>query len=94
MATRMTRCGFCRRLACERTEAGPASRGQEAAPLGSGSLLPDDVLFEETYCRECDRFYQQLITFGPGDECVTDWSKPESPSQTLPQPKVTAGLPV
>jgi len=67
MAMRMTLCGFCRRLTCERIEAGPTNGKQEAEPLKVAPLLPDDVAIEETYCRDCEQFYQQLVTFGRGD---------------------------
>lgn len=95
MATHMTRCGFCRCLTYAETGVGPASRRQETAPLRNGSLLPDDALFGETYCRECDRFYQQLITFGRGDGWAIDWGRPELAAQALTQPEITtraAGL--
>lgn len=93
MATRMTHCGFCRRPTCERTEAGPASSGQEAGPLNDSPLLPDDVMVEETYCRDCERFYQQLITFGRGDAHSADWNVPEPPVPEILQPGITTGSP-
>jgi hypothetical protein len=93
MATRMTHCGFCRRLTCERIEAGPASRGQGTGPLTDSPLLPDDLMIEETYCRDCEQFYHQLITFGRGDVRSADWNVPEPPIQTISQTRVTAGSP-
>lgn len=92
MATRMTCCGFCRRLTCERTEAGPAGRGQEAGPVKDRSFLPDDAMIEETYCRDCERFYHQLVTFGRGNILPADWNMPEPPVQESPQPGMTTGF--
>lgn len=93
MATHMTRCGFCRRLTSGQIETGPASRGLETAPLEAPSFPQDDALLGETYCRECDRFYRQLITFGRGDGQASDWNRPAPQAQTLPQPGITAELP-
>lgn len=92
MATRMTCCGFCRRLICERIEAGPAGRGQEAGPVKDRSFLPDDAMIEETYCRDCERFYHQLVTFGRGNILPADWNMPEPPVQESPQPGMTTGF--
>ena len=91
MATRMTRCGFCRRLICERTEAGPASGEQEAGPLKVTPLLPDDVKIEETYCRDCERFYQQLVTFGRGDSSSADRHVPKAQVHESSQTTITMG---
>lgn len=93
MATRMTLCGFCRRLSCEQTEAGPASNGQEAGPPVSGPLLPDNFMIEDTYCGDCERFYHQLITFGRGTQCMTDWTAPPPPIQQLSPLQITTASP-
>jgi len=88
MAMRMTLCGFCRHLTCERVEAGPANSEQEAGPLQENPLLTEDLKIEEAYCRDCERFYQQLVTFGRGDSsaAVRRVAKPqahESSQQTI-----------
>ena len=93
MATRMTYCGLCRRLTCERIEAGPASSEQESGPLKDCPLLPDDVRIEETYCRDCEQFYHQLITFGRGDGRAADGNVPEPPALKIPQSSITTGSP-
>ena len=87
MATRMTLCGFCRRLTCERTETGPANRRQETVQCESSPLLPDHILIEDTYCRDCERFYQQLVTFGRGDVGVT----PDPPARERSQSVLATG---
>ncbi|MCS6292395.1 MAG: hypothetical protein H8J66_04920 [Nitrospira sp.] len=94
MATKMTLCGFCRRLTCERTEAGPARGGQEIGTLKDSPLLPDNAMIEDTYCHDCERFYHQLITFGRGDRYAADWNVPDSPIQQSPQLRITTGSPV
>lgn len=91
MATRMTHCGFCRRLTCEQAETGPANRGQETGPLKDDRLLPDNTMIEETYCCDCERFYHQLITFGGADIRSGDWNVPEPPVQKILQPGITTG---
>ncbi|MEQ1628407.1 MAG: hypothetical protein ABL965_13510 [Nitrospira sp.] len=91
MATRMTLCEFCRRLACERTEADPASGEQETGPLKATPLLPDDVKIEETYCRDCERFYQQLVTFGRGESSAADKQVPKAQTHEITQPAITVG---
>lgn len=91
MATRMTLCEFCRRLACERTEAEPASGEQEIGPLKVTPLLPDDVKIEETYCRDCERFYQQLVTFGRGESSAADKHVPKAQTHEITQPAITVG---
>lgn len=93
MASRMTHCGFCHRLTCERTGAGPVGRGQESGPVTDRPFLPDDAILEETYCRDCEQFYHQLVTFGRGDRLSADWNRPEPPSHETPQPGMTTGLP-
>ena len=89
MAMRMTLCGFCRHLACERTEADPASGEQEAGPLKVTPLLPDDVKIEEIYCRDCKRFYQQLVTFGRGDSSSADRHVPKAQVHESPRTTIT-----
>jgi len=91
MATRLTLCGFCRRLTCERAEAGPASRGQETGPLKDNPLLPDDAMIEEAYCRDCERFYQQLVTFGRGDSSSADRHVPKAQVHESSQTTITMG---
>lgn len=91
MAMRMTLCGFCRRLTCERAEAGPASRGQETRPLKDNPLLPDDAMIEEVYCRDCERFYQQLVTFGRGESSSADRHVPKAQTHEISQPAITVG---
>ena len=91
MAMRMTLCGFCRHLDCERTEADPAGGEQEAGPLKVTPLLPDDVKIEETYCRDCERFYQQLVTFGRGDSSFADRHVPKAQVHEIPQTTIPMG---
>ena len=91
MAMRMTLCGFCRHLACERTEADPAGGEQEAGLLEVTPLLPDDVKIEETYCRDCERFYQQLVTFGRGDSSSADRHVPKAQVHESSQTTITMG---
>lgn len=91
MAMRMTLCGFCRHLACEGTEADPAGGEREAGPLKVTPLLPDDVKIEETYCRDCERFYQQLVTFGRGDLSSADRHAPKAQVHESSQPTLTMG---
>ncbi|MCS6287049.1 MAG: hypothetical protein H8K08_16640 [Nitrospira sp.] len=93
MASQMTYCGFCRRLTCERTGAGPVRRGQEAGPVTDRPFLPDDSMTEEAYCHDCERFYHQLVTFGRGNTLPVDWSVAEPPVQESPQPGMTTGFP-
>jgi hypothetical protein len=93
MAAQMIHCGFCRRLTCERIETGPASRRQETGPLKDSPLLPNDALTGETYCRDCERFYHQLITFGRGDVRSADWNVPEPPVLKIRQAGITPGSP-
>lgn len=81
MARQMTYCGFCRRLTGERTEAGPASNGQEEARSKDNLSLPGTLSIQETYCHECDQFYHQLVTFGRGDAHSTDGGRPEPRAQ-------------
>jgi hypothetical protein len=92
MATRMTLCEFCRRLACERTEADPAGGEQETGPLKVTPLLPDDVKIEETYCRDCERFYHQLVTFGRGDSSVTVRNVPEPQAREISHTTITVEI--
>jgi hypothetical protein len=64
MATIVTQCGFCRRVREGRSEA----TWQDAAhmtPIAPSGML--DVVLEETYCSDCNRFYEQLVTFGKGE---------------------------
>ncbi len=89
----MTHCGFCRRLTSEHAETGPANRGQESGPVNDRPLLPDDAMIEETYCRDCEQFYHQLVTFGRGALLSTDWNMPEPPVHETPQPGMTPGFP-
>lgn len=91
MAMRMTLCGFCRHLACERTEADPVGGEQETGPLKFTPFLPDDVKIEETYCRDCERFYQQLVTFGRGESFSADRHVPKAQTHEISQPAITAG---
>ena len=91
MAMRMTLCGFCRRLTCERTEAGPAGSEQEAGPLKGTPLLPDDIKIEEAYCRDCERFYQQLVTFGRGASSAAVRHVPEPQVHEISQATITMG---
>ena len=93
MATRITLCGFCRRLICGPTESGPASEGQETGPSLCSPLLPDNFMVEDTYCGDCERFYHQLITFGRGNQCMTDWTDPPHPVQYLPPSQITTVSP-
>ncbi len=84
MAMRMTLCGFCRRLTCERTEAGPTN--------GERPLLPDHCIIEDRYCRDCERFYHQLVTFGRGDSSVTVTNVPEPQVHEISQATITVGI--
>lgn len=93
MAIRITLCGFCRRHTCERTEAGSANKEQEAVLVDDGLHLPDNILIGETYCRDCEQFYHQLITFGRGDARASNWNIPEPPSSEIPHPGMMAGPP-
>lgn len=92
MAMRMTLCGFCRRLTCERTEAGPTNGEQEMEPLKDIPLLPDDFKIEEAYCRDCERFYQQLVTFGRGDSSVAVRNMKEPQAHEISQATITVGI--
>lgn len=92
MAMRMTLCGFCRRLTCERTEASPTNGEQEAGPLMTGPLLPDHCIIEDRYCRDCERFYHQLVTFGRGDSSVTVRNVPEPQVHEISQATITVGI--
>jgi hypothetical protein len=87
----MTLCGFCRHLTCERTEADPASGKQETGPLKDSPLLPEDVKMEETYCRDCERFYQQLVTFGRGESSSADRHVPKAQAHEISQTTITVG---
>ena len=91
MAMRMTLCGFCRRLTCERTEAGPANGKQEAEPLKVTPLRPDDVAIEETYCRDGERCYQQLVTVGRGDSSAAVRHVAEPLAHGISQATITVG---
>lgn len=91
MATRMTLCGFCRRLTCERTEAGPSGSEQEAGPLKDTPLPPEDFKIEEAYCRDCERFYQQLVTFGRGDLSAAVRHVPEPQVHAISHATITIG---
>ncbi|NOS79270.1 MAG: hypothetical protein HOP35_15135 [Nitrospira sp.] len=93
MATRMTLCGFCRRLTCEQTDAGHASEGLKTVPLEHDLLRSDDTIFVETYCRDCDRFYQQLITFGRGEASPDYRRSPGSSAQDILRATIAAGSP-
>lgn len=92
MAMRMTLCGFCRRLTCERTEAGPTNGKQEAGPSKDAPPLPEGVKIEETYCRDCERFYYQLLTVGRGNLSSVDGDLPEPQARAIPQPAMTTGF--
>lgn len=91
MAMRMTLCAFCRRLACDRTGADPATGEQETGTLKVTPLLPDDVKIEETYCRDCEGFYKQLVTFGRGDLSSEVRHMPESQAPQISQATITVG---
>lgn len=92
MAMRMTLCGFCRRLTGERVEASPANGEQEAGPSKDAPPLPENVKIEEAYCRDCERFYDQLLTFGRGYLPSVDGDLPEPPARAIPQPAMTTGF--
>jgi hypothetical protein len=87
----MTRCGFCRRLTCEKTEAGPAGSEQEPEPLKGAPLFPEDLKIDEAYCRDCERFYQQLVTFGRGDSFAAVRHVPEPQIHEISQTTITVG---
>ena len=91
MAMQMTLCGFCRRLTCERTEAGPANGEQEAGPSKDAPPLPEDFKIEEAYCRDCERFYRQLVTFGRGDSSAAVRHMPEPQTHEISQATITVG---
>lgn len=90
MAARMTYCGFCRCPICETTAAGPARNGEESWPRKDGPLLPTGPMAGETYCRDCERFYRQLITFERGNAPLGDWLIPDSPAQEMAQPEIAS----
>lgn len=94
MATQiMMRCGFCRRITTIRTGAGSGHIGQGLAQQADGAYLPDDVLITEVYCRDCEQYYQQLITFERREIRAADWNTPGPPNQESSRSMIAAGSP-
>ncbi len=78
MAINMTRCGFCRRAMDQ------GSRSLEESPLRVELLQ-----IKETYCPDCERFYQQLVTFGRGLAPSPMKHMPDTQTHEIPQTTIT-----
>lgn len=67
-------CMLCRRVRDE--EASEHGQGQWCdvmAYLAHHRLGPGDVVFSDTYCPECDLYYEQLITYGQNNPHIERW---------------------
>jgi len=85
MAMKTTRCGFCRRTLCQKTEAGQIGGDQTAELLHESPFLTESLQIEETYCPDCERFYQQLVTFGRDVSPLPSRHTPDAQTHEVPQ---------
>jgi hypothetical protein len=78
----VSQCALCRRVRDEQ----PAENGQRRwldvmRYVRTYRLRVSNLQFSETFCEECDRFYDQLMRYGRDRQSVADQPRGE---QTVP----------